>query len=373
MATLDDLPTPAFLVDLDAVERNCARVRAKARASQVLLRPHVKTHKTIEGARLQLGGETGPITVSTLAEAEFYVDAGFRDITYAVPLAPSKLDRVLDLQRRIDALRILADHPDTVRAAAEASASRRQSLSVMIKIDCGYHRAGVDPAGPLVMDLARLIASSPELRMGGFLTHAGHSYHVEGRDQIALIAADEKRAVIEAAARAEAAGTGGGIRSVGSTPTIAVGEDFSDVDEIRPGNYIFFDAFQASIGACTWADCAASVLASIIAIHPDRRQIVIDAGALALSKDLGAHHPERATYGVVVFKGRMQPAMKLHSLSQEHGQIEVTDPAILREVRIGDKLRIIENHSCLTAAMYDRYYVLREDEVVAEWRPTRGW
>lgn len=348
-------------------------MQEKARASAVLLRPHVKTHKTIEGARLQLGADTGPITVSTLAEAEFYADSGFRDITYAVPLAPSKLDRALALQSRIDVLHVLVDHPEAVRAAAEATESRGQPLSVMIKIDCGYHRAGVDPASPLVLELARLVASSPGLRFSGFLTHAGHSYHAEGPEQIVPIAVDERRAVIEAAALAENAGISGGWRSIGSTPTISVGEHFSDVDEIRPGNYIFFDAFQASIGSCDWSDCAASVLASVIAIHPDRSQIVIDAGALALSKDRGADRPGKSTYGIVVFRGRMQPQMKLHSLSQEHGQIEVRDPEILREVRIGEKLRIIVNHSCLTAAMYDRFHVVRRDQVVSEWRPVRGW
>lgn len=375
MNTIRDLPTPSFIVDLDLVENNCRRMREKAAASDVVLRPHVKTHKTIEGARLQLGAETGPITVSTLAEAEFFADAGFSDITYAVPIVPDKLDRVLRLQRRLKALHLLVDHQDAVSALDQFATSHATPLSVFIKVDCGYHRAGVDPESQRAIELARRIERSTSLALSGLLTHAGHSYHATGPAEIRAVAAEERRALAVLTERLEAKGLSPGIRSLGSTPTASVAEHFEGADEVRPGNYIFFDAFQASIGSCAWTDCAATVLASVISTQPEHRQILTDAGALALSKDPGATHIEGAqpSYGVVVDGGRILPRMRLTRLSQEHGQIETDSESAAGEMRIGDKIRIIMNHSCLTAAMFDRYHVVRGDQVIDEWYPVRGW
>ena len=371
---ISDLPTPAFLVDLDVVERNCRTMLDKARDAGVTLRPHVKTHKTVEGARLQLGGDSGPITVSTLAEAELYADAGFRDITYAVPITPGKLERAVRIQQKVDVLHLLVDHMDAVVAAGEFASANGVRLSIFIKIDCGYHRAGVDPSSDLALELARAIDAEPMLTLAGSLTHGGHSYHASGRDQIAVVAEEERRAVIDFGRRLADAGIAPGTLSTGSTPTVALAQHFEGIDEIRPGNYIFFDAFQASIGSCDWSDCAATVLASVIAIHPDRRQIVIDAGALALSKDRGATHlGDDPGYGVIAGRGGPRTDLRLHTLSQEHGQIEVEDAAVFDHVRIGHKLRIIVNHSCLSAALYDRYQIVRGEQVVDEWRPVRGW
>src|SRR5207253_4307482 len=138
------LTTPAFLVDRTIVEQNCARMRERARASGVAFRPHAKTHKTVEIARMQHGGAVGPITVSTMAEAEFFADAGFRDITYAVPIAPDKLPRVIALARRVERLNILLDSFEALHALESANAV----FDAFLKVDCGYHRAGVDPHHP---------------------------------------------------------------------------------------------------------------------------------------------------------------------------------------------------------------------------------
>src|SRR5436309_7277797 len=163
------LSTPAFLVDRSIVERNCNRMRQKAVESGVVFRPHAKTHKTVEIARMQHGGAIGPITVSTMAEGEFFADAGFRDITYAVPIAPEKLPRAAALARRIERLNILIDSFEALRAVESAGVV----FDAFLKVDCGYHRAGVDPNDPDSVRLAMAMAASPAVHFQGLRTHAG--------------------------------------------------------------------------------------------------------------------------------------------------------------------------------------------------------
>src|SRR2546423_12359874 len=184
-------PTPAFLVDRTIVQRNCDRMREKAHAAGVIFRPHVKTHKTFEIARMQHGGAVGPITVSTLAEAEFFADHGWRDITYAVPISPEKLDRAAALARRIERLNILIDSFDALRAVESAGSV----FDAFLKVDCGYHRAGVDPNDPDSVRLAMAISKSPAIHFQGLLTHAGHSYHARDVDEIRRAAAEETAAL----------------------------------------------------------------------------------------------------------------------------------------------------------------------------------
>ena len=287
MKDFSHLATPAFLVDRSIVEQNCARMRAKALTSGVAFRPHVKTHKTIEIARMQHGGGIGPITVSTMAEAGFFANAGFRDITYAVPIAPEKLARAAALAARIERFNILIDSEAALRAVEEFHAAHGVVFDVFLKVDCGYHRAGVDPNDPDSVKLATAMASSPAMHFQGLLTHAGHSYNASGVEEIRRIAAEE----IESLTRFRALlGMDELTRSIGSTPTTAIVERFADTNEVRPGNYVFFDAFQSTLGSCTRDEVAVSVLATVVGAYPERGQAIIDAGALAMSKDISPEH-----------------------------------------------------------------------------------
>ncbi len=373
MKIVDLATTPAFLVEEERVRANCERMRAKAAASRVRFRPHVKTHKTLEVGLMQGGGEPGPITVSTLAEAELFAAHEFRDITYAVPIAPEKLYRAAALASTIDALNIIVDSTDALEAIETFWSSRAVVFDLFLKIDCGYHRAGVDPDDPKSLELALRIAGSPAIRFRGLLTHAGHSYNAASREEIVRIAREESAAVTRFRDLLAARGVNGMIRSVGSTPTLSVVERIDSADEIRPGNYVFYDAFQAAIGACSLADCAVSVLTTIVGSYPDRNQLVVDAGALALSKDSGPTHIDPSFgYGVVCDLDLVPLSLKITALSQEHGKIDVTAGSA-RDHPVGKRLRIIPNHSCLTAAMFDRYHVLRYGAIADEWRPARGW
>lgn len=365
---LTTLATPAFLVDRPTVLRNCTRMRDKARASGVGFRPHVKTHKCVEAGRMQHGGTTGPITVSTLAEAELFAEDGFRDITYAVPIAPAreKLDRAASIAARIERLSVLIDSDAALRALEEFDFT----FDVFLKVDCGYHRAGVDPDSPDSVRLALALARSERVRFQGLLTHAGHSYNARDAAEIRRIAGEESAVLTRFRALLASEGLGDAKRSVGSTPTASIVERFDECDEVRPGNYVFYDAFQATIGSCALEDCAVSVLTTVIGSYPERHAVIVDAGALALSKDVGPDQIDpHFGYGIVCdLDLRPVPAARILALSQEHGKV-----AVQTHLPVGTRLRIIPNHSCLAAAMFDRYHVVERGRVVDAWKPVRGW
>lgn len=366
---LPDVATPAFLVDRSIVQRNCDAMREKARASGVGFRPHVKTHKSVEIGRMQHGGGAGPITVSTLAEAELFARDGFRDITYAVPIAPEKLQRAADLARHIDRLSVLIDSERALHAIDAFASSHGVTFDVFLKVDCGYHRAGVDPDNPDSARLAIAMARSETVRFQGLLTHAGHSYNVRDRQEVARIAAEEAASLTRFRALLAPEGLGETQRSVGSTPTATVVDRFIECDEVRPGNYVFFDAFQATLGSCAIENVAVSVLTTVVGSYPERGALIVDAGALALSKDTSPDHIiPTFGYGLVCDLNLQPLPMRVVALSQEHGKIESH-----MHIPVGTRLRILPNHSCLTAAMFDTYQIVDRGRVVDQWKPARGW
>jgi D-serine deaminase-like pyridoxal phosphate-dependent protein len=369
----ENLKTPCAIVDLDRFERNSSRMVRRAHDLGVRLRPHVKTHKCVEAARIQIRDHFGGITVSTMAEARGFADAGFRDITYAVPVAPQKLDEVVELNARVDRLSVLVDHVVTVRAIEEISSARGVTLPVWLKLDCGLHRAGVDPLSDGAVALAGRLARSPQIDFRGVLTHAGQSYRATNRAEAAAAARDECSVTRLFVERLNEEKIDVPAVSIGSTPTMTAAASLNGIDEIRPGNYAFFDVFQSAIGSCTLDDIAFSVLATVVSVHPEDGRAVIDAGALALSKDPGPTHVDRGCgFGriVAVEDQHALPGLRLSSLSQEHGVIDGPGTAALRP---GTHLRILPNHSCLAAACFESYHVLRGTEVIDEWRPLRGW
>lgn len=366
--TIADLKTPAFLIDLPTLKRNVAAMAARAQRLGVKLRPHVKTHKTVEIAEMQ--APDGTITVSTLAEAAFYRDAGFRDITYAVPLDPGRIAEAAEVAAGLRALNLLVDHPATVAALEAYGREHRTRFNVFLKVDCGYHRAGVDPGTPEAVALAKRLHQSAHIDFRGILTHAGHSYHCKGRECMAAVARQERDVMVGFAGRLKREGIGPLVVSVGSTPTAVHAESWEGVTEIRPGNYAFFDRFMADIGACTLADCAASVLVGVVGSYPDRNQVLVNAGALAFSKDPGATHVDPALgFGAVLGA----PELTLKSLSQEHGILTSASAIAFERYPVGSRLRIVPNHSCLTAAMFPEFNVVEGDRVVDVWVPNRGW
>lgn len=358
-----DLPTPALLLDLDRLEANLTGMAQRARRLGVRLRPHVKTHKCVEIAGRQRALGASGITVSTLYEARVFADYGFDDITWAFPVVLSRLPEVRELAGRLR-LGVVVDTTEAVDALERL----RHRLLVWLKVDSGYHRAGVDPCAATSVDLARRLAASSSLDFRGILTHSGHAYHGRSRAEIVAAAEEERRVMTGFAARLREAGLTVPCVSVGSTPAMSVVERLDGVDEARPGNYVFYDYMQCVLGSCTPAQCAITVLASVVSSQPGAQHSVVDAGALALSKDPGselAPHPSLGEIYADYAAGRLDPEARLVGLSQEHGRLNRRRP-------VGDRIRILPNHACLTTSHFDEYHVVRGDDVVDRWKVWRG-
>jgi D-serine deaminase-like pyridoxal phosphate-dependent protein len=369
---IQTLPTPALLIDLDVLERNLKRMQSLADHAGVRLRPHVKTHKSLDIAQKQRALGARGITVSTIAEAEVFARGGFDDITWALPNPLSHLDAVLSLSHEIT-LRILIDDLHAACVIDEAAQRSATKLHAWLKVDCGYHRAGVDPRSAAVLELIEALSTTRGLVFDGILTHAGHAYAASNRNEIRVVAEQERAVMLDLARRARERGLSVPEISIGSTPSLSVAEDLSGVDEIRPGNYVFYDYTQASIGSCTIADCALTVLASVISAREGSDYFVTDAGALALSKDAGPDHLSGHVGMGRIFSDyetkSLDHRLRIERLSQEHGIVRSLEGGALRKV--GDKVRLLEHHSCLTAAQFDFYHVVRGDEVIDRWHIER--
>lgn len=372
---LEDIGTPALMLDRDRMERNIQRMRSKADALGVALRPHMKTTKSADiAARAVPDG--GGITVSTLREAEYFAAHGFRDIFYAVAIVPQKLPRVAELVRSGVRLLLAVDHPDTAAFVADSGRSLGVTFEVLIEIDSGEGRSGVDPDSAMLLEIARSIGAGS--RLAGVFTHGGQSYSGRSKEAHADTAEQERYAVATAAEILRVYGHRCEIVSLGSTPSVRHARHFQGVTEVRAGVYILGDLFQASIGGCEPEDIAVSVLTTVIGNHPERGQIVVDAGSLALSKDVSTSRLGEAGdcgYGLVVDAdtGEALDGLYVEIAYQEHGILKSRSAIPFSEFPIGRRLRILPNHACLTSAAYDCYHVVSGSRIEAVWPRINGW
>lgn len=373
---LHSLPTPCLLLDVERVRRNAERIGRRVRDLGARLRPHIKTHKCIEVAQIQTAGHSGAITASTLAEARVFAAHGFTDITYAVPIEPGKFEAALEIAKYCERFGVITDDPEIPTALNASAQKAATKLEVFLKVDCGYHRCGVEPENPKAIGIARRIQESSHLVFAGILTHAGHSYQYRTQEERFTIARHERDVMIEFAGKLKRDGIPVPVISIGSTPTVTIIDHLHGIDEVRPGNYIFFDAFQAAISSCTPSDCALTVLAAVVHRDGQRSKIVLDAGAIALSKDRGPVDFDAACgYGRILDLEGNDLGLSLNAISQEHGEVVVGDVrlGLLDRLKVGTRVRIIPNHSCLTAAQHSQYQVLEGERIVAQWAIHRGW
>ena len=333
---LSELPTPSLVLDVSRVRRNAERMAGRVQSMGAKLRPHVKTHKCAEVARLQTTASSAALTVSTLAEARWFAARGFTDLTYAVPIEPGKFAAAIELARECERLALITDDAEIPARLDAAARSANVRLELFLKVDCGYHRCGVEPQTKEAFEIPRRIAEAAHLRFAGILTHAGHSYHSRTPEELRRVARHERDLMVEFAAALRREGIPVPVVSIGSTPTISTIEHLEGVDEARPGNYIFFDAFQATLGSCSFEDCALTVLAAVVHRDATRRRVVIDAGAIALSKDRGAVDYDPACgYGRVLDVEGNDLGLRIASLSQEHGEIEAVDGEPFDQLKVG--------------------------------------
>jgi D-serine deaminase-like pyridoxal phosphate-dependent protein len=364
--TLDDLPTPSLVLDRTILNHNIATMASALAWHNVPLRPHMKTAKSIDVARLALQGQPGGITVSTLAEAEYFAAHDLTDILYAVGIVPQKLDHVAKLNDAGADVIVLTDDLD----AAGAIAAHPRPPRTLIEIDTGESRGGVAPDDDALLAIADRLG----VNLAGVMTHAGHSYAGRNIDEMAQIAEVERSGVVLAAERLRSAGYPVPIVSMGSSPTALHAASFDGITEVRAGVYMFGDLFQSEIFTHTIEDIAVTVLTSVIGRRPGK--LLVDAGGLALSKDRSTEAVAK-DYGFGLALDRLGQRTLgdaiVRRAYQEHGVIEL-DPAHQTTLPIGGRLRIAPNHTCMTAAAHDRYYVVDgSDEIVAVWPRVNGW
>jgi len=375
---LRTLPTPSLVLDERRMLRNVERLESHLRSLGVPLRPHLKTAKSVDVARRVLAGGSGPATVSTLREAEVFAAAGVRDILYAVGIAPQKLERVVAIRASGCDLSVLLDSREQAEAVAEASRAAGRAIPALVEIDSDGHRGGLRPDDPAVVEIGRILHDGGA-ELHGVLTHAGESYEVRGAEAHAELAERERAAAVRAAETLRVAGLPCPVVSVGSTPTAHAARDLTGVTEVRAGNYMFFDLFQAGIGVCSIDDVALSVLTSVIGHQRERGWILIDAGWMALSRDRGtAQQPIDQGYGVVCdIVGNVIPDLIVTQTNQEHGIVAVRPGSggTLPDLPVGTRLRILPNHACATAAQFAAYEVIPADESapLAHWERFGGW
>lgn len=340
--------TPYLAIDLTVMERNLSRAAVSAAAKGISLRPHGKTHKMPEVARRQLAHGAIGLTLATVSEAEVFADAGIDDIFIAYPVWPSaaRAARIRDLGKRVT-LRIGVDSIESAEALGAAVAGA--TVEVLIEVDSGHHRSGVQPASAGAVAAA---AARVGLRVGGVFTFPGHSYTPGAGVQAAR---DEAEAIAAATASLAREGIEAPIRSGGSTPSWHSAEA-SALTEGRPGVYVFNDAQQLELETCGFADIALTVVATVVSRHGD--DVVVDAG----SKVLGADRAAWATgYGRLLDV----PEARIHALSEHHATIRFPDDVAIP--LLGSTVRIIPNHVCNTVNLADQVSVVQQGSIIDTW------
>jgi D-serine deaminase-like pyridoxal phosphate-dependent protein len=374
--TISDLPTPCLLLDRPRMERNCRRLRQRIAGLGAALRPHLKTCKSLPAAEIMMAGGDGSATASTLREAEEFAAAGVRDLIYAVGISPQKLDRVARLRAAGVDLAVILDSTEQAEALAARARGGEAPIPALIEIDADGHRAGIRAERrEFLLAVARAL---PPGGLRGVLTHAGDSYHAHGTAALEQAAEQERAAAVTAAGILRSAGFACPVVSVGSTPTAHFARDLTGVTEVRAGVYCFFDLVMAGLGVCTLDDIACTVLATVIGHQPEKGPLggwtLTDAGWMALSRDRG---DGAQGYGLVCdAAGRPYENWLVVETSQEHGVLALRPGTKQPPPRlaVGERVRILPNHICATAAQFDSYYVLDGGtEVIAEWPRFRGW
>jgi D-serine deaminase-like pyridoxal phosphate-dependent protein len=346
------LPTPQVLVDRTRLARNIEAMQHLVASRGKRLRPHAKTHKSPWIARHQLDAGASGICCAKLGEAEVFALAGIDDIRLPYPVHPSNVARVLALLDKVR-LSIIVDHAEIARGWSEALVRAGRCLDVLVKVDVGFHRCGVDPQTPDALALVQQVASAPGLRFRGLLSHAGHAYHATSPDQLERIAKAEVATLCQLAGSATKSGIAVEEISVGATPTARFSALLGSITEMRPGNYVYLDRTQVGLQAGRIDDCALTVLARVVS-KPAADRIIFDAGSKTLTSDGARGFDAQPGYGAVLDdleSNTVDASLVIERLSEEHATVRVTSGAT--SLQPGDLVRIVPNHSCVVANLVD--------------------
>lgn len=354
---LSDLDTPALVIDLDIMERNLLRAAEYARANDLRLRPHTKTHKIPALARRQLELGAAGLTVAKVGEAEVMLAADPPELLVAYPIiGHRKLARLMEVARKTR-LTVALDNLLPARQLSDAAREACVSVGVLAEVDVGLGRVGVSPGA----ELLQLLEGILRLRHLTFEGIAFYPGHVRSLDPEGLRALDRVGELVRRClADLRRAGLEPRIVSGGSTPTLYHSLRVTGMNEVRPGTYLFNDRNTAASGACSLADCAASILVTVISTARPG-QIIIDGGSKTFSSDRSIAPPE-ATFGHVV----EAPEAAFTRMNEEHGYVDVRRSE--RDFAVGDPLRVIPNHICTAMNLHETVYGLRGDQVEQVWK-----
>lgn len=350
---------PTLVLDRAKALRNIEKMVRKAQTSGVRFRPHFKTHQSAQIGEWFRDFGVESITVSSVDMAAYFARHGWKDVTIAFPVNILEIEKICELAKENE-LGLLVESMETVLFLRQ---NLRFDANAWIKIDTGYKRTGIrwDKFGE-VIELAKGIERTPNLSFKGLLAHAGHSYKARSREEIEAIHRDTVSKMREVQHRLELNGISKVELSIGDTPTCSLVDDFSGVDEIRPGNFVFYDLKQRSIGSCSEEEIAIAVACPVVAKHRERSEIILYGGAVHLSKDFLPKEDGTKFFGGIVPMGDngwgpMIEDTYVASLSQEHGVARANDQ-LFDNVHIGDVLLVLPVHSCLTANLMKRYVTL---------------
>ena len=360
---MDRIEGPTLVLHEARAKRNIQRMAEKARRSGVRFRPHFKTHQSASIGEWFRDVGVGAITVSSVDMALYFAEHGWRDITIAFPVNVRQMETVRQLAERVK-LGVLVESNEVVPLLAGVEGA---GLDVWLKIDVGYRRTGIDwEHAEELLGLAKVVDEAPGLTLRGLLTHAGHTYGAGSPSKVVEVFTQSVARMKAARDILGAAGIAVEV-SVGDTPGCSLVDRFDEVDEVRPGNFVFYDLMQYRLGSCNEDDIAVAVACPIVARHRERGQLTLYGGAIHFSSATIPRAAGGASFGAVTLPaaGGWAPIgddSEVISLSQEHGIVQASE-ALMRDRRVGDIVAVIPVHSCLTANLFGRYMTLGGDEI----------
>jgi len=339
--------------------RNIDRAQQLASNAGVALRPHAKTHKSPVVAKWQIDRGAVGVCCAKVGEAEVFVAAGIGNIRLPYPVSPSNAARILALLDRA-AISIIVDHLDVAHGWSEAMARAGRTLDVLIKVDVGFHRCGIDPEGD-ALGFVQRVSALPGLRLRGLLSHAGHGYQASSDDELRAVAHREAEILTSLQDRAGKAGIPLEELSVGATPTFRFSAAERGLTELRPGNYVYFDRTQLALGSASLDDCALTVLSTVVTQHDGR--IILDAGSKTLTNDQARGITAAPGYGAILTAdgSAIDDRLTIERLSEEHATVRVTGATTLKP---GDRVRIVPNHSCVVSNLVNEVQLVAGDRVI---------
>ena len=359
---------PTLLLDKTRVQRNIEKMVDKARRHGVTLRPHFKTHQSAQIGEWFRDHGIDRITVSSIEMAHYFAQNGWRDILIAFPVNIRAIDTLNMLAQTLN-LHLVVESQETI---AYLIRHLKQPATLWLKVDTGYGRTGVPTSDEeLLLTLTEQIVWTPHLQLGGLLAHAGHSYFARSPEEVVAIFDDTRKQLYYLKTMLEQA-CGIEIQiSVGDTPGCSLATKFDGIDEIRPGNFVFYDLMQLRLGACDEQDIAVAVACPVVAKHADRNEVIIHGGAVHLSKEALEEDGKPPHYGYVCRLlddrwSRHLNGARVRALSQEHGIVSLPRQDFER-IHIGELLVVLPVHSCLTANLM-RGYLTFDDEALGMMR-----